>query len=66
MSRRAAPFTQTVVTRLIKGAVAAGIDPETIVGIEATRDGLKLILGSRDEVSKGAVNEWDEVFNDPS
>lgn len=61
MPRRPASYTQADVTRLIKGALAAGIRMEQIAGVQHTKDGPRLLFGEQ-ESSKPEVNEWDEVL----
>lgn len=62
MSRRASPCTQTDITRLIKGALAAGVRLEQIAGVKLTRDGATLFLGEQANQTETLGNEWDEVL----
>ena len=59
MSRRAPSYTQADVTRLIKGALAAGIEVERIGGVKATKDEIVLLIA---KVGNPQANEWDEVL----
>lgn len=63
MGRRSTPCTQADMTRLLKAVLAAGVDPERIVGLELTKDGAKVLFGSPKQVqTTGPGNEWDVVL----
>lgn len=63
MARRAAHFSQADVTRAVKGAIAAGIPVERIIGVKTTSAGFEILFGSPSENLKSdLVNEWDEVL----
>lgn len=49
MARRAPSFSQADVTRLIKGALAAGVAMERIAGVQSTKDGPLLLLAAPGE-----------------
>lgn len=61
MARRPARFTQADVTRLIKGAMAAGITLDQ-VAVKIMDDGPVLLFGDRKSVQDEDSNEWDEVL----
>lgn len=63
MSRRSTPCTQADITRLIKGAMAAGLGAERITGIKMTRDGAVILFGERSPAQTAPDNEWDEVLD---
>lgn len=54
MARRSPAFTQADVTRLIKGALAAGVTLERIAGVKTTKEGPVLMFGAPGEASRGA------------
>lgn len=62
MTRRSTPCTQADLTRLIKAALAAGVDMDRIAAVKLTRDGAELLFGDRKPVQTEATNEWDEVL----
>lgn len=63
MSRRSSPFTQTDISRLIKGAIAGGLSMEQIIGIRVTKEGPELQFGERTRSEdNSSKNEWDEVL----
>lgn len=47
MARRASPVTQADIARLIRGAMAAGVGKEYIVGIRQDRDGVTVLFGKQ-------------------
>lgn len=63
MPRRSTPFTQADITRLIKGAKAAGIGEDRIAGIELTKDRARLLFGNATPEQSAPSNEWDEVLS---
>lgn len=62
MKRRATPFRQADITRLINGARAAGVGVEQMTGIKLTEEGATLLLGDRKADPAREENEWDEVL----
>jgi len=68
MARRSSSVTQASITKLIKGALAAGIYKEHIAGVRLDRDGAAtLLFGEQKPVEvETAVraNEWDEVLDE--
>lgn len=62
MTRRAAP-TQTEITRLVKGMLAAGIPRERIISVTATANGgVSVCLGDPTKPMEHPANEWDVVL----
>lgn len=75
MARRSSPVTQADIARLIRGAIAAGVGKEHIVGIRQDRDGVTVLFGERKATAKlaemiddqgatdGATerNDWDDA-----
>lgn len=66
MARRSSAVTQAAIAKLIKGALAAGIYKEHIIGVKLDRDGAATLLfgepkkpASEQDVQ---ANEWDEVL----
>ena len=62
MARRSTPCTQADITRLIKAALAAGVQVERISGVKLTRDGAMLLFGEQRLPQADTGNEWDEVL----
>lgn len=62
MARRPSDFSQADVTRIIKGAVAAGVALDKIAGVRVAKDGVTLLFGERRSAPIEADNEWDEVL----
>ena len=63
MARRSTPCTQADITRLIKGALAAGVGVERLAGVKQTQDGVVLLFGDHKQVHADVPkNEWDEVL----
>ncbi len=66
MARRSSAVTQAAIAKLIKGALAAGIYKEHIVGVKLDRDGAAtLLFGEQKKPVQEQVvqvNEWDEVL----
>lgn len=60
MARGTATFTQSDVTRAVKGAKAAGVD---VARIKIAKDGtIEIDTGKpADEPDKPEINEWDVV-----
>ena len=61
MAYRTAPYTQSDVTRAIKGAVAAGM---TVKEAIASVDGVRLVFFYQDKSAGNAqkdINYWDEL-----
>ncbi len=63
MARRTPALTQSDVTRLIKGAIAAGVNVERMTGIKMTREGVVVLFGDPEKSAKDTGNEWDEVLD---
>ena len=67
MARRSTPCTQADITRLIKGALAAGLSKDHLARVRLTRDGVELLLGNGNQAHTGSANdnesEWDEVLS---
>lgn len=66
MARRSSAVTQGTITKLIKGAIAAGIYKEHIIGVKLDRDGAATLLfgDPKKPVAEqdDQANEWDEVL----
>lgn len=61
MTFRTAPYTQSDVTRAIKGAVAAGL---TVKEAVASVDGVRLFFYDKDQSASNAQEDtksWDEL-----
>lgn len=63
MGRRSTPCTQADLTRLIKAALAAGVDLDRISGVELTREGAKILFGNQKPIQNDGTNPWDEVLD---
>lgn len=61
MTRRASACTQSDITRLIKGAKAAGIADERMTGIQLTREGAVLLFGDA-KPAAAEENDWDKAL----
>lgn len=60
MARRAPSYTQAEVTRLIKGALAAGVAMERIA-VKGTKDGPVIIIGATAMAAGDDPNPWDQA-----
>jgi hypothetical protein len=58
---RAAAFTQTDITKVLRGARSAG---ETVTRIEIDREGKIVALFGKAGQPANGRNEWDDVFDD--
>lgn len=58
MPRRSAPCTQADITRLIKAALAAGVQVREVI---ATAEGVRVILAGNNNASKR--DDWDDIRN---
>jgi hypothetical protein len=61
MPRRAPSYTQADVTRLIKGALAAGVAMERIA-VKGTKDGPVIMLGAPPSANSDEPNPWDQAI----
>jgi hypothetical protein len=68
MARRSSPCTQADITRLIKGALAAGLTMDKISGVQLTRQGAILLFGAHKQWESDQVvdpvkadDSWSDV-----
>lgn len=66
MARRSSPVTQADIARLIRGAIAAGVGKEHIVGIRQDRDGVTVLFGKQADIEPAAEapksdDSWSDV-----
>lgn len=61
MARRAPSYTAADVTRLIKGALAAGVAMERIA-VKGTKDGPVILIGVSAPPTSDEPNPWDQAI----